>query len=264
MLEQLLATLYWENCLKSDQRYADPLRLQRFGYKVFSQFEEDGSVAEIFRRIGEGRRTFVEIGVGDGVECNTLHLLLQGWTGHWVDADEGAFSPIKARMAKHLGNGLQLHLQMVTRENVDSLLRELCPDNALDFLSIDIDGNDYWVWKAIQSIQPRVFVIEYNSTWRPPLSLTVDYDPFHRWDRTNYFGASLSALCELGRTKGYNLVGCCFGGVNADLCGNHFAAPFTAENHYEPPRYWMLQPAGHPAGFGPVTQIPFSGVGGTR
>jgi len=123
-----------------------------------------------------------------------------------------------------------------------------------------VDGNDYWIWEAIRSINPRVVVIEYNATWFPPLSFTVRYNENFRWDGTNYHGASLRALELLGRRKGYCLVGCNFSGVNAffvreDLCKRRFRAPYTAENHFEPPRFWMIRQSGHPAGLGPLENI---------
>ena len=247
--------LYRETLLRSDPRYSDPKRLCPFAYKVYSQDDEDGAIAEIFRRVGAETRSFIEIGVGNGLECNTLYLLLQGWSGQWIDADEKGMAQIQARLGTFLGTTLHTRLQFISAEMADKFLSRLCPSGALDLLSIDIDGNDYWVWSAVTSVQPRVVVIEYNATWRPPLSVAMEYKAQHKWDGTNYFGASLSALAGLGARKGYHLVGCSFSGVNAyfvrqDLCGDHFAAPFTAENHYEPPRYWMIGPAGHPPGFG--------------
>ncbi|HET8922675.1 MAG TPA: hypothetical protein VFN26_06715 [Candidatus Acidoferrum sp.] len=263
MIEQLERAHYREALLRDDPRYSDPKRLFRYSYKVFSQDDEDGAIAEIFRRIGAERRRFIEIGVGDGLECNTLNLLLQGWSGHWIDTDKKGFARIRVRFGMFLGITLGSHLHFVNAENIDKFLAPLCPGGELDLLSIDIDGNDYWVWNAITSIQPRVVVIEYNASWHPPLSITIEYNQDFKWDETNYFGASLSALTELGAKKGYNLVGCCFSGSNAyfvrrDLCGSHFAEPFTAENHYEPPRYWIIGPAGHRPGFGPVTVFPAS------
>jgi hypothetical protein len=252
---------YRESLLRHDPRYSEPKRLCRFAYKVYSQDDEDGAIAEIFRRVGTESRCFIEIGVGNGFECNTLHLLLQGWSGHWIDADEHSMAQIRERFAIFVGSKLHPRPQFVSAENIDGLLSRLCPNRALDLLSIDIDGNDYWVWNAVSSIQPRAVVIEYNATWHPPLSVTIEYKPDHKWNGTNCFGASLSALAALGARKGYHLVGCSFSGVNAyfvrrDLCASHFAEPFTAENHYEPPRYWIIGPAGHPPGFGHLAFVP--------
>jgi hypothetical protein len=108
-------------------------------------------------------------------------------------------------------------------------------------LSIDIDGNDYWVWRAIEAVSPRVIIIEYNATFAPPLCNVVPYKADRIYGGTNYFGTSLCALAKLGDSKGYNLVGCSFRGNNAmfvrkELCDDKFKFPYTAEEHYEPIR----------------------------
>lgn len=248
---QLQAHRYWEETLK-DARYADPLRLLKFGWKAYSQADEDGIIQEIFRRIGEGSRTFVEVGTEGGHETNTVALLLSGWQGAWIEADLPEIEIVRNRLRPYCESGaLRAVDAFVTRDNVELLLREHAPASELSLLSIDVDGNDYWIWEAIESARPRVVIMEYNATWHPPLPFVVPYDPAFRWDGTNFVGASLSALERLGERKGYKLVGCCFSGVNAffvreDLVGDKFAAPYTAENHYEPPRYWTLRHSGHP------------------
>ena len=106
--------------------------------------------------------------------------------------------------------------EWVTAENVETLFEKHRVPEAFDLLSIDIDGNDYWVWKAITRYRPRVVVIEYNAAIPPSESRAISYDPRFRWDAmTNYFGASLLALQRLGAQKGYVLVGCERSGTNA-------------------------------------------------
>ena len=139
---------------------------------------------------------------------------------------------------------LTLKQSLVTAENINTLIKSADLDGEIDLLSIDIDFNDYWVWRAIQVVKPRVVVIEYNAGLRPPLSLTVPYQPNHAGGGTNFFGASLEALVRLGRQKGYRVVGCNISGSNAffvreDLCADHFIEPATAEEHYEPPRHFF-------------------------
>ena len=126
----------------------------------------------------------------------------------------------------------------------------------LDLLSIDIDGNDYFVWEAITAIEPRVVVIEYNSKFPPPMRWTIRYDPAHEWDGSDQFGASLQSLADLGIRKGYRLVGCNITGTNAffvraDLAGDHFVEPPDAATLYQPPRYSLCSSfdTGHPAGY---------------
>jgi len=246
----------------AQERYVDPRRLLRHGYKVYSQNDEDGLIAEVFRRIGAPNRTFVEFGVETGRECNSLWLLVQGWRGLWIEGNQAACAEISTSLA-HLiaGDRLRLANAFVTAENIDAIIEGGLGGVEVDFLSIDIDRNDFWVWRAINSIRPRLVCIEYNATWRPPVSIVTPYDPGQMWDRTNYFGASLSALTVLAREKGYALVGCCLAGVNAffvreDLLQGEFFQPNSAEAHYEPPRYFLSSlTAGHRPGFGDLVEV---------
>jgi hypothetical protein len=233
-------------------RHADPKRLLRYGFKIYSQNDEDGIIQEIFRRIGVAARTFVEFGVATGSECNTVKLLIEGWRGLWMEAD-----PLRANSIRRTFDPFCQHEKLVvlekrvTAENIDALLSEHAAGAEIDLISIDIDYNDYWIWKAITTVRPRVVVIEYNASLRPPLSLTVPYDPQGSWDGSNFYGASLEALVRLGAGKGYRIVGCSLAGVNAffvraDLCADKFLEPATAQEHYEPPRhYFHLLPSGH-------------------
>jgi len=252
---------FWSEEL-AKPRNADPKRLLRYGAKVFSQNEEDGMIQEVFRRIGTGQRTFIEFGVETGVQCNTVKLLLEGWRGLWLEGSAADVAEIRRSLASYMSNGgLTVKEAMVTAENVNDLFRQAGFSGEIDLLSIDIDFNDYWVWKAIEVIKPRLVVIEYNATLRPPMSLTVPYQPTMHWDGTNYFGASLEALVKLGQAKGYRVVGCNFSGTNAffvrdDLCGEHFVTPATAEEHYEPPRYFFSSlNVGHPGRVGPYVTV---------
>jgi hypothetical protein len=204
-------------------------------------------IAEIFRRIGVSSKRFVEIGVSDGMECNTAFLLVQGWTGAWIERDERLTDKAREAFKEH---PVDIACETVTAENADNLATAHA-HGELDLLSIDIDGNDYWVWKAITGPRPRVVVIEYNSGLPADMRKTVPYDPERSWDFTWFVGASLGALAALGREKGYSLVGCSLTGVNAffvrdDLVGDHFCAPFTPANHYEPPRVELLEPVFSP------------------
>ena len=235
---------FWAETL-AQPRYADPKRLLRHGFKVYSQHDEDGIIQEIFRRIGTSKRTFVEFGVESGVECNTVKLLIEGWRGLWIEANAQACKAISSAFDPFLHDRhLTLKQSLVTAENINTLIKGAGLDGEIDLLSIDIDFNDYWVWKAVETVTPRVVAIEYNAGLHPPLSLTVPYQPNRAGDGTNFFGASLEALVRLGRAKGYRVVGCNISGSNAffvreDLCADHFLEPATAEEHYEPPRHFF-------------------------
>lgn len=232
--------------LLSSPAYADPRRLERFGHKVCSQQDEDGMICEIFRRIGTTNRCFVEIGVGDGFENNTLNLLYEGWGGVWVDGCATSMAAIRSRYAEWLAaRRLAVQQQFVTCENVEALLASFALPDDLDLLSIDVDGNDYYLWQTINQLHPRVVVVEYNAKFVPPTRWVQNYHPDSTWNGTDAFGASLASLTALAETKGYRLVGCSITGVNAffvreDLLGGHFQAPFTAENFYHPPRYNLI------------------------
>lgn len=247
--------------LLANPRHADPRRLARFGYKAYSQSDEDGILAEIFRRIDAPSRSFVEIGVGNGLECNSLWLLVQGWRGLWIEAETRHCAAIRASHRLWLDTGaLRLAKAAATAANVEALIEQR-PSGDVDLLSIDIDYNDYWVWAAIESIRPRVVVVEYNAAWPPPAAITVSYDPAACWQGDSHFGASLCALASLGARKGYRLVGCNLPGVNAffvrdDLVGDAFLAPGSPEEHYEPARYFLAGAGGgHQPGLGPLVMV---------
>lgn len=253
----MLSHLARERALETP-RSQEPKRLLRHGFKVYSQHDEDGITEEIFNRVGCTNRFFVEFGVGDGLENGTVYCLLKGWQGAWIDGSAICVDAIETKFKPFIESGrLKIRYSFITAENIEQLFKDLQVPSDFDLLSIDIDNNDYWVWKAIQQYRPRVVAIEYNASFKQTVSCVVPYSPTTIWNGTNYFGASLKALEELGRQKGYCLVGCNYTGVTAffvreDLVGDHFAEPFTAENHYEAPRYFARMPNGHPPGFGPV------------
>jgi len=228
-----------------DARYADPLRLERCGRKLYSQNDEDGIIAEIFRRIGERSRRFVEIGVEQGTENNTLALLYGGWSGVWVEGVEPYVRAIRERFPRWTADGrLRVVPAIVTAENVDSLLLAADAGGEVDLLSIDIDGNDYYVLEALTAVRPRAVVAEYNARFAPPIRWRMPYDPGFRWDGSDHFGASLQSLGELMSGRGYALVGCNLTGNNAffvrrELAQGKFQEPFDAANHYQPARYYL-------------------------
>ena len=238
--------------LRQQERYADLRRLTRYEHQVFSQGGEDGAIREIFRRIGESDRTFVELGVGKGLENNTAFLLCQGWSGVWLEGDRGNCEAIRATCAREMQEGrLKLVEASVTAENASGLVQDQLRSPAFDLLSVDLDRNTYHIWAALDALKPRVVVMEYNALFPSDLAWIADYDAGKWWNGTSYFGASLKALEILGARLGYALVGCDIAGVNAffvraDLCGDKFCAPFTAENHFEPVRYYLHTRAGHP------------------
>lgn len=251
-LSQLEIWNYLNQNLYNNPKYLSSRYLNQYEFQAFSQFGEDGIIAEIFKRIGTTNKYFVEFGVEDGTETNTTYLLYQHWNGLWIDGNKKNTNLIRQTFSGLIKEKkLQIIESFITAENIELLFKEAPVSFEFDLLSIDIDRNDYHVWKAINNYNPRVIVIEYNSIFRPGTEYIVNYDPNAMWDKTSNFGASLESYCKLGIEKGYKLVCCGFAGVNAffvreDLAIKHFEGPFSAENFYEPPRYFLYTKNGHP------------------
>jgi len=238
--------------------------------KIYSQNGEDGILEFIFSKIGTTNKFSVEFGVGNGFECNTVYLLeKKGWTGLMMDygADQNIqwkevmkkawsnrnkgfsdnlkkYTKFSKKIIKRKERSMHLKLDIknerITAENIQNLFQKYQVPENFDLLSIDIDYNDFWVWRAITKFHPRVLVIEFNSSIPPNESKVVPYDADAQWDGTNYFGASLLALKKLGLEKNYTLLGCDNNGVNAFFCKNDLVKNFKIndiENLYRSPKY---------------------------
>lgn len=245
-------------------------RLEPYGLKVYSQSDEDGIIAEIFRRLDVSAGSFCEIGVGDGLECNTLYLLHKGWRGAWVEADPDRQAPIETKFGDLMrSERLAVAIGYATPDNVDELLANILQsidvDPAdLDFLSIDVDGMDIYLLEAL-SHRPKVICIEYNAKFPPPLSKKPVFDGSYTWGGTDYMGSSLVALNDAARGKGYTLVATNITGVNAffvrsDLLNDEFDRHLALEELYNPPRYYLYYDhysgeVGHRADFGPYEDL---------
>ena len=194
-----------------------PHRLMAQRYRLTSQNEEDGITLSLFDEIGATNRRFVEI--GSGLSGGNSACLVQelGWTGLMIDGDEQHMTQVRRRF-----NGVTAVAAWITRDNVNALVTDAGLGGEVDFVSIDLDGNDYWVWEALTACSPRVVVIEYNSSFGPDRAVTIPYDP--QFDRHKYrfvyYGASLAALAKLGAAKGYRLVTTEPSGVNAYFLRN--------------------------------------------
>jgi hypothetical protein len=196
-------------------------------FRVHSQNGEDGILLYLFSILEAPTKRSVEICAGEGFECNTANLIINhGWRGLLVDGDEAKVQRAKDFYAPNRSTSwFPPHVAhaWVTAENVDKYLRGYGFDGEIDLLSLDLDGIDYWIWKAMESVSPRVVVAEYNWTWGPTESKTVPYKAHFtnppRDDASKsenmYFGASLAALTKLARTKGLRLVGAQRWGFNA-------------------------------------------------
>ena len=259
-----LNQIYLGSCMKFEDETRERLKnrkcLEYYGFKVYSQNEEDGIIEEIFNRVGTTNKIFIEFGVENGLECNSHYLLFKGWRGLWIDGGESYVKEIRNRFAPVIANGQLKVLQaFITRENINNLFTQSGFEGEIDLLSIDIDGNDYYVWEAINVVKPRVVVIEYNAKFPPNCDWKQAYNKRHIWDGSDWQGTSLKAFELLGRRLGYQLVGTNLNGVNAffvrkDLAKDLFIEPATAENLYNPAKYYLRYKNGHPPKYCLVVQ----------
>jgi hypothetical protein len=190
-------------------------------FKVFSQFGDDGIIQYLIARldIPHTLSTFVEFGVQDYSESNTRFLLLNdNWRGLVMDGDERSMESVRAR-DMYWRHDLTALCRWIDRDNINAILKDSGFGGEVSLLSIDIDGNDYWVWERIEVLNPVVVIAEYNSVFGARRALTVPYDP--KFNRTAahysnlYWGASLAALALLAQRKGYAFVGSNLAGNNA-------------------------------------------------
>jgi len=209
--------------------------LNRYERKIYSQHGEDGILEAIFRRIGITNKYCVEFGVGNGRECNSAYLVRRnGWAGLWMDGKPA--SKLKSPPSR-----LQFHQEFITAETINALFARYGVPRAFDLLSIDIDGNDYWIWKELAGYHPRVVAIEYNASVPPSEAKVMPYEPSFVWQKTDYYGASLLALKRLGRARGFVLVACDESGANAFFVAKELAegafAPRSICELYRPATY---------------------------
>lgn len=201
-----------------EQRDPTGLGLRDYEYSVFSQWGEDGIIQFLIRQIDVEPKTFVEFGIGDYTEANTRFLLVNNnWSGLVIDSDTENIERLR-RSPVFWRHGLKAVDHFVTVANINEILRSSGFTGEIGLLSIDIDGNDYWLWRAIDVINPVIVIVEYNHRFGCDKTVTVPYDETFRRGTNHpiiYFGASIQALCCLAKSKGYAFVGCDSSGVNA-------------------------------------------------
>lgn len=216
--------------------------------RVLSQNGEDGVLAEILRRLGRRRGRFVEIGA-HAEEANCLFLAdALGFGGAFIDADAAQVARLQRKYASRAD--VRLACARVTAKNVHELLGSLGVQSEFDVLSIDIDGNDYWIWRALTDYSPAVVVIEHNAALPAGKPVVQRYDEAYEWDGTNQFGASRLAMIELGRSKGYRLVHTDLTGVNLFFVMEQLWPSEQDDAVVRPPNYFfrlLLHPQGDPS-----------------
>ena len=218
--------------------------LNKYGKKIFSQSDEDGITIEIIKRINSlDEGIFVELGVGDGTENNTLILKALGWKGFWIGNEKLKIDYVNSKNFSYICSFVDL-------ENVVDLLKKgssLIGENLIDVISLDLDGNDYYFLEKIieNNFRPKLFIVEYNAKFPPPIKWKIKYEKDHKWKGDDYFGASLSTYNDFFEKNGYKLI-CCNAhtGANAYFIKKEFInlfqdVPDEIDDLYMKPRYLL-------------------------
>jgi len=182
------------------------------GFRVFSQFEEDGKLLFIFSVLGMTNKTFIEFGSDDGINSNSANLYFHhGWTGLFMDGNSKAIERGKRFFSKFPHPHMfppKFICTYVNRDNINDLIKNAGFSDEIGLLSIDIDGNDYWVWDAIEQVQPQVVIIEtHNEFGMEDIIVPYDENYVYPGKHPVYHGASPLAMTKLATKKGYRLVG---------------------------------------------------------
>ena len=218
--------------------------LNKFGKKCFSQTDEDGITIEILRRINcLEKGNFAEFGPGDGMENNTLILKSLGWKGFWVGGET-------LRIETNSKNDFLFMKEFVTLKNIIHLAikgKKHIGDKDLDLISFDLDGNDIYMVEELlkNNFKPKIFIVEYNGKFPPPVKWQITYNENHIWEGDDYFGASLTTFYEMFKSYDYKLV-CCntHTGSNAFFIRKDFESlfkdvPENLNDLYVSPRYFL-------------------------
>jgi hypothetical protein len=240
-------------------RASEPENLALWGYSVYSQGDEDGILREILRRLGINCGTFLEIGVGDGRENNTAYLLVNGWSGAWVDANSKQIRQVRHGLAPLVAaSQLSIFEMLVGPENVGRLRDEFYASRPIDVFSLDIDGADMHVAGELfkdPGFSPQVVIVEYNAVFPPPVEFVMPLDgPV--WHNGDYFGASYSAWVSFFASRGYKPVVCSTPGSNIFFVRDELAPRVLsklpeADLIYRPARYDLIAGfrGGHPRSY---------------
>lgn len=218
--------------------------------RYFSQVDEDGIIERILSRLSDrtAKRSVLELGVGNGLENNTLALIFSGFKGYWLGGEDLAFD---------IDNQNRLVFQKcwVTKRNVVSLVKKIIPRSSLHdvaLVSIDLDGNDYYIAQALlqDGLRPDTWVIEYNAKIPLNSKWVMPYDKDHVWSGSDYFGASYSAIIDLFDGYEYFPVACSAQGANIFFVHRKFKKLFMDVSiHpwelYRPPLYFLTPRYGH-------------------
>lgn len=226
-----------------------PNPLNKFGKKCFSQSDEDGILLEIIRRMRIEKGYYLELGVGDGMENNTLILAALGWKGFWIGSEKLKFEYYPSSKFFYLKTWITLS-NLISNINIG--LSYFSKKN-VDLISIDLDGNDiYFVEEILKNeLKPKIFIVEYNGFFIPPVEFKIEYNSNHQWLEDNYYGASLASYVKVFARYKYTLI-CCNShtGANAFFIKDEYLSLFSdipknINDLYSVPKYFLYQKFGH-------------------
>ena len=224
----LLKFLYKKNKKKSYQKYSDKLDdINNYEFKKTSQNNEDGIIKNIFDRIKLEKVNFVEIGF-DYYENNSINFLDKANKGLFIDGSKDKIFKLKSIMKLlYPFKNINVLSKFIDRDNLNEIINYYFNGLEIDFFSIDVDGNDYYLFENLE-IRPKIICIEYNFWFGPNIKCSIPYDKYFIWEEgTLYSGASLNALCSLAKTKGYHLI------ALDSNCVNAFFIRSDLKNHFE-------------------------------
>lgn len=218
------------------------MSLNSFEKTYYSQNGEDGIIQEILNRISLSSDFFVEFGVETGIQCNCRFLYEQGWKGLMIEGNEDYHRQLRNHY--DIFNLRAVH-SFITKDNILDIFKNNNVPKDLGLLSVDIDGNDYWVLKEIlKEYTPSVIVAEYNSYYEPPIKWIMKYNPEHTWNDNTHYGASLQSMTNLCNNHGYALVCTDTRGVNAFYVKREYLGDnlieLTPSEAYNPARYYGI------------------------
>lgn len=219
--------------------YASVKNIQEAEFSVFSQWGDDGIIQYLIHTLDIRNKTFIEFGVQNYLEANTRFLLMNNnWEGLVIDGSEENIDFIKKDTIS-CNYSLNSCAQFITKENLNSLIKENGFEGEIGILHIDVDGNDYWFWEELNVVNPEIVIMEYNSVFgnKAPISVPYKKDFYVTNEHFSnlYFGASLKAHNHMAGKKGYTLVGSNSHGNNAyfvrnDRLGN--LSPMSVEDAF--------------------------------
>ncbi len=174
-------------------------KLSDYAYNVYSQFGEDGIIEKIFEILDPSSRACIEVGAWDGFyNSNTANLWTNGWKSILIEADESKYLSLVKNVKKYNCHCIKAFVSYQKHNTLENILKQERISEDIDFLSIDVDGDDYYIFESLKKLKPRLITCEFNPTI-----------PFHMdlvSEKGNFFGCSALSLIKLAEKKNYRLV----------------------------------------------------------